>query len=324
MLGEGDGLVGFGLSITLPVHDQDLGRAAGQLQRGLDRLGQALAHVVAPDEPVHHHLDGVGLVAGQVRLGPIGQLQGDAVDPDAGETLLGQVVEEGGVLALAAPDDRGHDLEAGAFGQLEDTVDDLLGGLAGHRAAALGAVRVADTGVEQAQVVVDLGDGPHGRTRVARGRLLIDGDGRGQTLDEVDVGFVHLPEELAGVGREGFDVTALALGVDGVEGQRRLARTREAGEDDQLVPGQVDGDITQIVLTCPANNQTIGHLKQVTGGLYHPVRPPRRCRPERGGGPGTGGRREPGGGARSARPRTGVLGTSPGGAYSKVTSSSPQ
>jgi hypothetical protein len=116
-----------------------------------------------------------------------------------------------------------------------------------------------DPGVEQAQVVVDLGDGPHGRTRVARGRLLVDGDGRGQALDEVDVGFVHLPEELAGVGREGLHVAALALGVDGVEGQRRLARSGEAGEDDQPVPGQVDGDIAQIVLAGPANDQTVGH-----------------------------------------------------------------
>ena len=253
-----------------PVHDQDLGRAAGQLQGGLDRLGQALADVVAPDEPVHHHLDGVGLVAGQVGLGPIGQLQGDAVDPDPGEALLGQVVEKRGVLALAPPHHRGHDLEAGALGQLEHPVDDLLGGLAGHRTAALGAVGMADAGVEQTQVVVDLGDGPHGRTRVARGRLLVDGDGRGQALDEVDVGLVHLPEELAGVGREGLDVAALALGVDGVEGQRRLARPGQAGEDDQPVPGQVDGDVAEIVLAGPANDQTVGHSGEITGGLCHP------------------------------------------------------
>ena len=165
----------------------------------------------------------MGLVASQVGLGPVGQLQRDAVDPDPGEALLGQVVEKGGVLALAPPHHRGHDLEAGALGQLEHPVHDLLRGLAGHRTAALGAVGVPDAGVEQSEVVVDLGDGPHRRTRVARGRLLVDGDGRGQALDEVDVGLVHLPEELAGVGREGLDVTALSLGVDGVEGQRRLA-----------------------------------------------------------------------------------------------------
>ena len=41
----------------------------------------------------------------------------------------------------------------------------------------------------------------------------------GQALDEVDVRLVHLAQELPGVGREGLDVAALALGVNGVEGQ---------------------------------------------------------------------------------------------------------
>jgi hypothetical protein len=199
------------------------------------------------------------LVAGQVDLGPLGELDGDPVDPDPGEALLGQVVEQGAVLPLAAPHDRGQHLEPGALGQLEHPVDDLLGGLAGHGPAAGGAVRVADAGVEQPQVVVDLGDGADGRTRVAGGRLLVDGDGRRQPLDEVDVGLVHLAQELPGVGREGLDVAALALGVDRVEGQGRLARAREAGEDDQLVPGQVEGDVPQVVLAGAANDETIGH-----------------------------------------------------------------
>ena len=262
------------------VHHEHLGRAAGQLERGLDRLGQALAHVGPPDQAVDHDLDGVHLVAGQVDLGPLGQLERHAVDPDPGEALLGQVVEQRAVLALAAPHHRRHDLEAGALGQLEDPVDDLLGGLAGHGPAAGRAVGMADAGVEEPQVVVDLGDRPDRRARVARGRLLVDGDGRRQALDEVDVGLVHLAQELAGVGREGLDVAALALGVDGVEGQRRLARPRQAGEDDQLVPGQVEGDVAQIVLASPANDQTVGHpgripARCVTSGCAQ-VRPPRR------------------------------------------------
>src|SRR6202035_2208121 len=80
------------------------------------------------------------------------------------------------------------------------------------------------------------------------------------------VGLVHLAEELAGVGREGLDVAALALGVDGVEGQGRLPRAREAGEDDQLVPGQVEGHIAQIVLTSAANDETVGHLWRIPVG----------------------------------------------------------
>src|SRR5690606_41723627 len=65
--------------------------------------------------------------------------------------------------------------------------------------------RPPDPGVQQAQVVVDLGHRPHGRTGVAAGRLLVDGDGRRQSLDEVDVGFVHLAQELPGVRRKRLD-----------------------------------------------------------------------------------------------------------------------
>ena len=123
-------------------------------------------------------------------------------------------------------------------GSCEHPVDDLLRGLAGDQPAAVRAVRHADAGVQQPQVVVDLGDRADGRARVARRRLLVDRDRGRQALDEVDVGLVHLAEELAGVRRQRLDVAALALGVDRVERERRLARPGQAGEDDQPVAGQ--------------------------------------------------------------------------------------
>ena len=99
------------------------------------------------------------------------------------------------------------------------------------------AVRLADPGEQQAQVVVDLGDRADRRARVARRRLLVDRDRRREALDGVDVGLLHLPEELARVRREGLDVAALALGVERVEGERRLARAGQPGDADELLPG---------------------------------------------------------------------------------------
>ena len=133
------------------------------------------------------------------------------------------------------------DAEARARLELADVVDDLLHALPGDGPPAVGAVRVADAGVQQAQVVVDLGDRADGGPRVARGRLLVDGDRRREALDAVHVRLVHLAEELARVGREALDVAALALGVDGVEGERRLARAGEAGDDDEAVARQRSG-----------------------------------------------------------------------------------
>ena len=121
-------------SVAVLAHQQDLGRPTGEAQRRLDRLGQALADGVVADQPVHHHLDGVLLVAGEGDRGPVGQLDRLAVDPHPGEALPGEVVEQRAVLPLATPHHRGEHLEAGPLGQLHHPVDDLLGGLPGHRA----------------------------------------------------------------------------------------------------------------------------------------------------------------------------------------------
>src|SRR4029079_8308913 len=100
-----------------------------------------------------------------------------AVDPDADEALLAGRLEDAVALGLAVLDERAEHEQAGAFRELEDLVDDLL-----HRLAlalvAVGAVRAADAGEEQAQVVVDLGDRADRRSRVSAGALLVDRDRR--------------------------------------------------------------------------------------------------------------------------------------------------
>ena len=60
------------------------------------------------------------------------------------------------------------------------------------------------------------------------GAALLDGDGRREAVDVVDVGLLHLPQELPGVGGERLDVAPLPLGVEGVEGEGRLARAGDA------------------------------------------------------------------------------------------------
>ena len=133
--------------------------------------------------------------------------------------------------------------------------------------AAVRAVRDADARVEQAQVVVDLGDRADGRARVARRRLLVDRDRRRQALDEVDVGLVHLAEELARVRRQRLDVAALTLGVDRVERERRLPRTRQAGEHDRA--GRAAGRCRRSRRLCsraPRTEITFGSPAGTIGG----------------------------------------------------------
>src|SRR5207247_3459052 len=130
----------------------------------------------------------------------------------------------------------------------QDLVDDRLLALSRDRPAADRAVRMADPRIKQAQVVVDLRARSDGRARVPRGRLLVDRDCRAEPVDRVDVRLLHHLQELARVRRERLYVAALALRVDRVEGQAGLAGAREAGDADQLVAGQPDGDILEVVL----------------------------------------------------------------------------
>ena len=84
--------------------DRDRRDALGELERGLDRVGDAAADVGLGDQAVDDDLDRVLVVLRQAdRLGELAHL---AVDPGAREPLPRQVAEQLLVLALAPPDHR--------------------------------------------------------------------------------------------------------------------------------------------------------------------------------------------------------------------------
>ena len=234
-------------------HDDAVGEAEGRF----DRVGEALLGRGFDGEAVDDHLDVVFFLF--LESGWLGQWVHDPVDTHPAVALGVEFFEQVDELALAGADHRGQDEETGALGHREDLVDDLLRGLAGDPFPTNRTVRGARAGVEQPQVVIHLGDSADGGARVAVGRLLVDRHRRGQTFDEIDVRFVHLAEELAGVGRQRFDVATLSLGEDGVECQRRLSRPGQAGEHDQRIARQVEVDAAQVVFARAFDDQTIDH-----------------------------------------------------------------
>ena len=119
--------------------------------------------------------------------------------------------------------DREEGVEPGPFAEGEDGGGDLIDRVALDDAVTGDAVDRATSRVEEAHVVVDLGRCCHGGARVARRVLLLDRDRRGEAVDEVYVGLLDAFEELACIGGQGLDVATLALGVNGIEGERRLA-----------------------------------------------------------------------------------------------------
>ncbi len=178
----------------------EIGEALGQLQRGLEAVGEAGFDAFADDDAVDDHFD-VMLVF-LVERGGVLDLVERAVDADAGEAGLlpfGQLLA---ILALAAANDRGEQIMARAFGQLHDAVDHLADLLRLDRKAGGGRIGHADPRPQQAHIIVDFGDGGDGRARVAAGGLLLDRDGRGEAVDMLDIRLLHHLQELAGVGGE--------------------------------------------------------------------------------------------------------------------------
>ncbi|TPW14866.1 MAG: multidrug transport protein, mfs family [Acidimicrobiaceae bacterium] len=132
------------------------------------------------NEPVDDDLDVVLLVAGKllVALEELGDVDDFAIDAGPHVPLRREVLQQGVVLALATAHNRREHLEPGALRKLEDAIDDLLWGLAFEPCVVVGAVLHTDARVQQAQVVVDLGDRAHRGPGIAARRLLIDGDRR--------------------------------------------------------------------------------------------------------------------------------------------------
>ena len=238
--------VGFGLAGIFRDGD-----AVGEAERGFHAVGEPTRHVGTHHDAVDHDVDVVLQLLVERRR--VFDLVEGAVDLDALEALLLQVRQFLPVLALAAAHHRGKQVEPRAFRQREDAVHHLRNGLALDRQAGRGGIGNADARPEQAHIVVDLGDGADGRAWIARSGLLLDGDRRGQSVDLIDVRLLHHLQELAGIGRQALDIAPLAFGIDGVEGERRLAGARKAREHHQLVAGDIEVDVLEIVLACAAN-----------------------------------------------------------------------
>ena len=143
--------------------------------------------------------------------------------------------------------DGGKQRHLGAFGQLREKADHVAHRVPLDFGSRYGRKRPAHARKEQFQIVVDLGRRADGRARIARVDLLLDGDGRRDALDVVDLGLVVAPKKLARIRVEALHIAPLPFGIESVERQRRLARPADAGDDNELVARYFYVDALQIV-----------------------------------------------------------------------------
>ena len=166
---------------------------------------------------------------------------------EAGIALLLQREKElGPVLGMAFPGDIREDVDA-VEAAPGDIPDNVAGALPADLFAADGGIGPADAGEDELEVVVDFGRCRDGRTGVLDVDLLLDGDGRGDALDELDIGLGHASEELPGIGREALGEAALPLRKERVKGQRGLAAAGNAGDDDKFPARNLQRNVLEVV-----------------------------------------------------------------------------
>ena len=208
----------FRKRVLLSAHDRHGHQPAGELQRCRNGLLQPRRNALLDEQAVHHDFDGVILAL--VQCWKIVERVQLAVDAHAHVPLLGEFLQLLAVRAFSPAHNRrqDHDAVVGLRDfSVQDRLHNLLARLPRDGLAAMRAVRHADRRVHHAQVIVDLGDGAHGRTRGARGGFLLDGDRRRKPFDHVHFGPFHLVEKLPCVSRQRFDVAALSFGINGVK-----------------------------------------------------------------------------------------------------------
>ena len=258
-----DGYAAIGAGVVLAeqhlafAHQVDEYQSAAFLGGGFQTVRQTLAHLIrgAHDQTVHHDLQ--RMLELLVQRGRLVQIVDLAIYADAHVAPLLGILHQLHVLAFAGAHDGGQHLHALALRQGEDLIHHLVDGLLLDLLAAFGTMGHADAGIEQTKVVVDLRHRAHGGTGVAACGLLVDGDGRGEALDGVDIRLFHLPKELPCVGGKTLHIAPLAFGIDGVEGQRGFAGAAETGEYHQLVAGNLQRDVFQVVFARTANDEFV-------------------------------------------------------------------
>ena len=182
-----------------------------------------------------------------------------------GKFFLGRPLGENGRLRLY-DFEFVKNVEAATGWKREDLGGDFVRRIAFYFCAALDAESLAAASVEQAEVIVNFGGGGDGGTRVSRDVFLANGYGGSDAGDFVDVGLFHALEELASVSREGFDVAALAFGVDGVKGEGRFAGAAHSCDDGDFVVRDVHADGFEIVRACATDAERFG-LREGGGGV---------------------------------------------------------
>ena len=197
---------------------------AAPFKSRFNRVCQSHTNAITDDQPIDHGFNRVPLAFLQPdRFGAI-QFDHLSVDPRTNESFTPEFFEHVSELTgLILNQRRQHNDFAARFVR-HYLIDDLLRRLAAERPAGERIMRLTHCGKEDPQVIVDLSRGRDCRSWIRASAASLDGDGRRQVFDEIDIRLFHLIQELPRVSGKALDVTALPFGIKRVESERGFPR----------------------------------------------------------------------------------------------------
>ena len=200
------------------------------------------------------------LVFFQIRR--IVEFTNQAIDPGPDKATATQFTKHMQVLALASTYNRRQHHNARVRRQRHHLVHHLAHGLRFKLDVVVRAMGFAHPRKHQPQIIIDLRNGAHGGSRIMRSGFLFNRNRRRQTLDMIDVRFLHNREKLPRIGGQRFHITTLTFGIKRIKRQRRFARTRKPGNNYQFVAGDSNINILKIMSArTPYNNMIHDKLK---------------------------------------------------------------
>ncbi len=146
-----------------------------------------------------------------------------------------------------------------SFELIQNLFDNALHGIACDFDVAVRAEDFADLGKEEPEVIINFGGCSNRGAGILDGIFLFDCDGRGDSMDGLDIRPVHFFQELPGISGERFDVTSLAFRKQGVKGKCRFARSGDTSDDGDLASWNFAVDILEVVGFCANDFDKLFH-----------------------------------------------------------------
>ena len=127
-----------------------------------------------------------------LQLDLLGQIIQMSIDLHTDKSALSGFFQHFHMLTFPAFDHRGQQLNLRSLWQRHDLIHHLIHTLLMDLSAAFGTVWCADPCIEQTEIIIDLRHCSHRRSWITVGGFLINGNGRRQSFNTLNVRLLHL------------------------------------------------------------------------------------------------------------------------------------